>query len=102
MDKVTVFNNSPADQAAPFERDGFPWLHVVDLNGAVEGRAANAPAVREILNAVRFPVQLGGGIRTMANVEAWLEAGVSRVILGTVALTNPELVKEAARRFPKK
>jgi phosphoribosylformimino-5-aminoimidazole carboxamide ribotide isomerase len=102
MDKATVFNNSPADQAARFERDGFKWLHVVDLNGAIEGRAANAPAVREILRAVRFPVQLGGGIRTLDNVETWLEAGVSRVILGTIAVRDPALVKDAARRHPGK
>ena len=102
MDKATVFNASPADQAVRFETDGFEWLHVVDLNGAIEGRAVNAPAVKAILDRVSFPVQLGGGIRSMANVETWLEAGISRVILGTVALTNPDLVREAARRFPGK
>ncbi len=100
MDKATVFNNSPADQAARFARDGFEWLHVVDLNGAIEGRAVNADAVNAILNAVSIPVQLGGGIRTYEQVEAWIEAGVSRVILGTVAVENPELVKRAAREWP--
>jgi phosphoribosylformimino-5-aminoimidazole carboxamide ribotide isomerase len=100
MDKATVFNNSPADQAATFERAGFEFLHVVDLNGAIEGRAANGPAVRAVLNAVRFPVQLGGGIRSLANVATWLDAGIARVILGTIAVRDPALVKEAAKRFP--
>ena len=100
MDKATVFNNSPADQAATFERAGFEYLHVVDLNGAIEGRAANGPAVRAVLNAVRFPVQLGGGIRSLANVATWLDAGIARVILGTIAVRDPALVKDAARRFP--
>lgn len=100
MDKATVFNTSPADQAAAFERAGFEYLHVVDLNGAIEGRAANAPAVRAVLNAVRFPVQLGGGIRSLANITAWLEAGIARVILGTIAVRDPALVKDAAKRFP--
>ncbi len=102
MDKATVFNNSPADQAARFEAQGFKWLHVVDLNGAIEGRAVNGPAVRAILSATQNPVQLGGGIRTLANVEAWLEAGIARVILGTIAVRDPELVKGAARLFPGK
>ena len=100
MDKATVFNASPADQAQRFVRDGFSWLHVVDLNGAVEGRAVNVDAVTEILNAVSVPVQLGGGIRSFAQVEAWIEAGVSRVILGTVAVRDPDLVKRAARQWP--
>ncbi|MGE5566661.1 MAG: 1-(5-phosphoribosyl)-5-[(5-phosphoribosylamino)methylideneamino]imidazole-4-carboxamide isomerase [Parcubacteria group bacterium] len=100
MDKATVFNNSPADQARQFAKDGFEWLHVVDLNGAIEGRAVNGEAVNAILNAVSIPVQLGGGVRTYEQVEAWIEAGVSRVILGTVAVENPELVKRAAREWP--
>ena len=100
MDKATVFNASPADQARRFAADGFAWLHVVDLNGAIEGRAANAPAVEDILHAVSIPVQLGGGVRTYAQVEHWIEAGVSRVILGTVAVENPDLVKRAAREWP--
>ena len=100
MDKATVFDNSPADQAARFEQDGFSHLHVVDLNGAIEGRAVNGSAVRGILKAVKFPVQLGGGIRSIANIESWLEAGIARVILGTIAVRDPDLVKDAARRFP--
>ena len=100
MDKATVFNDSPADQASRFEAAGFEYLHVVDLNGAIEGKTANRPAVEAILSAVSFPVQLGGGIRTLANIESWLEAGIARVILGTIAVRDPELVKAAARRFP--
>ena len=100
MDKVTVFNDSPADQASSFEAAGFEYLHVVDLNGAIEGKTANRPAVEAILRSVSFPVQLGGGNRTIANVESWLEAGIARVIQGTIAVRDPELVKTAARRFP--
>ncbi len=100
MDQATVFNQSPADQAHRFVTDGFEWLHVVDLNGAIEGRSINAAAVDLILNAVSIPVQLGGGVRTMAGVEHWIEAGVSRVVLGTVAVRDPELVKRAAAAFP--
>ena len=100
MDKATVFNASPADQARRFATDGFAWLHVVDLNGAIEGRAVNGQAVEDILHAVSIPVQLGGGVRTYEQVEHWIEAGVSRVILGTVAVENPELVKRAARKWP--
>jgi phosphoribosylformimino-5-aminoimidazole carboxamide ribotide isomerase len=100
MDKATVFNASPADQAARFVADGFDWLHVVDLNGAIEGKAVNAAAVGDILRAVSIPVQLGGGIRDAAAIEGWIEAGVSRVILGTVAVIDPQMVKAAAARFP--
>ena len=100
MDKATVFNASPADQARRFVADGFEWLHVVDLNGAVEGRSVNSKAVEAILEAVSLPVQLGGGVRTLKAVEAWIEAGVSRVILGTVAVRDPQLVKAAARDWP--
>lgn len=100
MDKATVFNTSPAAQAEQFARDGFNWLHVVDLNGAIEGKPVNAEAVSAILNAVSIPVQLGGGVRDMASIERWIEAGVSRVILGTVAVRDPDMVREAARRFP--
>ena len=100
MNKATVFNSSPADQAAQFVKAGFDWLHVVDLNGAIEGQSMNAAAVEAILGAVSVPVQLGGGIRTLAGVEAWIEAGVSRVILGTVAVRDPELVRTAARAWP--
>ncbi len=100
MDKATVFNASPADQAQQFAKAGFDWLHVVDLNGAIEGRAANAEAVSAILEAVNVPVQLGGGLRTLAAIETWLEAGVSRVVLGTVAVRDPALVKRAAAAYP--
>ncbi len=100
LDTATVFNNSPADQAKTFAAAGFHWIHVVDLNGAVSGRAVNGSAVESILESVSIPVQLGGGIRTLADIERWIEAGVSRVILGTVAVTDPEIVKAAARAFP--
>ncbi len=100
MDRVTVFNNSPADQAARFKAAGFRHLHVVDLNGAIEGATANRPAVEAILAAVGgMPVQLGGGIRTLENIETWLDAGIARVILGTIALRDPQLVKQAAKEF---
>ena len=100
MDKATVFSDSPADQAAAFRASGFTHLHVVDLNGAFEGKAVNRDAVEAILQATDAPVQLGGGIRTRAQIDAWLEAGISRVILGTAALRDPELVKDAARALP--
>ncbi len=100
LDKATVFNNSPGDQARLWADGGFHWIHVVDLNGAVQGRAINGKAVEAILEAVSVPVQLGGGIRTLADIERWIEAGVSRVILGTVAVTEPHIVKEAARLWP--
>jgi len=100
LGQATVFNNDPAAQARTWAERGFHWLHVVDLNGAVEGRAANAGAVEAILHAVSVPVQLGGGIRSLADIERWIEAGVSRVILGTVAVKEPEVVREAARLWP--
>ncbi len=100
MNEATVFNTSPADQAAQFVKAGFSWLHVVDLNGAIEGQSMNAEAVQSILTTVSVPIQLGGGIRTLESVEAWIEAGVSRVILGTVAVRDPGLVKVAARQWP--
>jgi len=100
MDAATVFNDDPAAQARAFERQGFEWLHLVDLNGAIEGRPVNAAAVEAILAAVDLPVQLGGGIRDMGTIEGWLDRGLERVILGTVALTNPELVRAACKRFP--
>ncbi|MBY0407029.1 MAG: 1-(5-phosphoribosyl)-5-[(5-phosphoribosylamino)methylideneamino]imidazole-4-carboxamide isomerase [Rickettsiales bacterium] len=100
MDKATVFSDSPANQAAVFETQGFEWLHIVDLNGAFEGKPVNESAVKSILSRVKMPVQLGGGIRDMNMIAGWLEAGVSRVILGTIALRNPHLVKEACRLFP--
>jgi len=97
---ATVFNEDPADQAKTWVKAGFEWLHVIDLNGSAEGRAVNGGAVESILKSVSIPVQLGGGIRTLANIEGWIEAGVSRVILGTIAVRDPELVKKAARRWP--
>ncbi|MFO1122248.1 MAG: 1-(5-phosphoribosyl)-5-[(5-phosphoribosylamino)methylideneamino]imidazole-4-carboxamide isomerase [Hyphomicrobiales bacterium] len=100
MEQATVFNDDPAAQALLFERQGFSWLHLVDLNGAFAGQPVNAAAVEAILKAVSIPVQLGGGIRTMAQIEDWLARGIRRVILGTVALRDPQLVKDACRRFP--
>lgn len=100
MRAVTVFNDDPAAQAQSFAGEGFQWLHVVDLDGAVAGKPVNAEAVERILNAVAIPVQLGGGIRGEAQIEAWLAQGVRRVILGTAALRNPGLVKAACRAHP--
>jgi phosphoribosylformimino-5-aminoimidazole carboxamide ribotide isomerase len=100
MASATVFNDDPAAQARAFAEAGFKWLHCVDLNGAFEGRSANEDAIRAIREAVSLPVQLGGGIRDMKSVEFWLAAGITRVILGTAALTDPVLVKQAARAFP--
>jgi phosphoribosylformimino-5-aminoimidazole carboxamide ribotide isomerase len=100
MASATVFGTDPAAQAAAFAAAGCRWLHLVDLDGAFAGRPANAEAVAAILAAVAVPVQLGGGIRDMATVEAWLSRGVARVILGTAAVENPALVREAARAFP--
>jgi len=97
---ATVFNTSPADQARLWAQGGFHWLHVVDLNGAVSGRAVNRAAVEAVLNAVSVPVQLGGGIRTLNDIEGWIEAGVSRVILGTVAVREPAIVRQAAKAWP--
>ena len=100
MAEATVFNESPSAQARSFEDQGFEYLHVVDLNGAFAGESVNGAAVEAILAAVKFPVQLGGGIRTLAHVESWLSKGLARVILGTVAVRDPALVREAARKFP--
>ncbi|HEV8391706.1 MAG TPA: 1-(5-phosphoribosyl)-5-[(5-phosphoribosylamino)methylideneamino]imidazole-4-carboxamide isomerase [Dongiaceae bacterium] len=102
MSQATVFNLDPADQARRFAQAGAEWLHLVDLNGAFAGKPVNAAAVEAILEAVTIPVQLGGGIRHMAQIEDWLRRGVARIILGTVALKNPALVKEACRKFPGK
>ena len=100
MESATVYNPDPAAQASAFEAQGFEWLHVVDLNGAFEGASVNGRAVEAILAATRNPVQLGGGIRTLAHVENWLGRGLARVILGTVAVRDPALVREACRLFP--
>ncbi|MEP2435769.1 MAG: 1-(5-phosphoribosyl)-5-[(5-phosphoribosylamino)methylideneamino]imidazole-4-carboxamide isomerase, partial [Roseibium sp.] len=102
MDQATVFNDDPGAQAKSFEDQGFEWLHVVDLNGAFAGESVNGAAVDAILAATNNPVQLGGGIRTLEHIEAWLDKGITRVILGTVAVRDPELVKEACKRFPGK
>lgn len=102
MEQATVFNDNPAAQARIFEDQGFEYLHVVDLNGAFAGASVNGSAVEEILKTVDFPVQLGGGIRTLDHIETWLEKGLSRVILGTIAVRDPDLVKEACRKFPGK
>jgi len=100
MSAATVFGDDPAAQAAKFEAAGCAWLHLVDLNGAFAGMPVNAAAVEAILAAVTVPVQLGGGIRDMATIEMWLTRGLARVILGTVAVENPALVRQAARAFP--
>lgn len=100
MEAATVFGDDPAAQAEAFVNAGCQWLHLVDLNGAFAGRPVNGAAVEAILARVNVPVQLGGGIRDLATIGAWVEKGLSRVILGTVAVENPELVREAAREFP--
>ena len=100
MERATVFNDEPADQAATFARQGFAWLHLVDLDGAFAGRPVNAQAVEAILRRVTVPVQLGGGIRDMRTVEGWLAKGVARVIIGTAAVQDPDFVREAARLHP--
>ena len=100
MDQVTVFNEDPASQARSFEEQGFEWLHVVDLNGAFEGQPVNAGAVQSVIEAVHIPMQLGGGIRDLDTIVTWLEKGIDRVILGTAAVRDPALVREASRDFP--
>lgn len=100
MDKATVFNDSPADQAKAFQDQGFEYLHIVDLNGAFAGEPVNAGAVEEILKAITIPAQLGGGIRDLETIAMWLDKGIARVILGTVAVKDPDLVIEACKQFP--
>jgi phosphoribosylformimino-5-aminoimidazole carboxamide ribotide isomerase len=102
MQRATVFGTDPAAQARAFADAGFEYLHVVDLNGAFAGRSVNGDAVAAILSAVTIPVQLGGGIRDLEAIEGWLARGVTRVILGTVAVSDPGLVREAAQKFPGK
>ncbi|MET0357946.1 MAG: 1-(5-phosphoribosyl)-5-[(5-phosphoribosylamino)methylideneamino]imidazole-4-carboxamide isomerase, partial [Pararhizobium sp.] len=102
MAEATVYNPDPGAQAKAFEDQGFEWLHVVDLNGAFAGETVNGAAVEAILTATTNPVQLGGGIRTLGDIESWLARGLARVILGTVAVRDPALVKEACRLFPGK
>lgn len=100
MNKETIYNDDPSAQALEWARSGFSWVHVVDLDGAVNGAPANHSAVRKIIESIDVPVQLGGGIRTMAQIEKWLAEGVSRVILGTIAVRDPDLVKTACYEFP--
>lgn len=102
MNEATVYNTDPGAQARDFETKGFKWLHVVDLNGAFEGETVNGAAVEAILANTKNPVQLGGGIRTLDHIAHWLNKGISRVILGTIAVRNPDLVREACRQFPGK
>ncbi len=102
MEAATVFNDNPAAQARAFQDAGCEWIHLVDLNGAFAGEPVNGAAVEAILAAIDVPAQLGGGIRDMATIEGWIEKGLARVILGTVAVENPDLVREAARAFPGK
>lgn len=102
MSKATTFNESPSSQAKKFESEGAEWIHIVDLDGAFAGKSVNGEAVRTILDNVNIPVQLGGGIRNIENIKKWLELGVTRVILGTVAVKDPDLVIDACKRFPGK
>jgi phosphoribosylformimino-5-aminoimidazole carboxamide ribotide isomerase len=100
MSQATVFNDDPAAQARAFEQQGFAYLHIVDLNGAFAGKPVNGAAVEAILAAITIPAQLGGGIRDLATIEAWLSKGIRRVILGTIAVRNPALVRDACKLFP--
>jgi len=100
MDAATVFNDNPASQAVKFESEGCKWLHLVDLNGAFEGRPVNGSAVDAILQAISIPVELGGGIRDRETIAMWLDKGVARIILGTVAVRDPVLVRDACRAYP--
>jgi len=100
MDDATIYNDDPAAQAMQFKKLGFSWLHIVDLNGAFAGQPVNADAVSAILGATDLPVQLGGGIRDLQTIQRWIDRGVARVILGTVALRDPDLVRTAAREYP--
>lgn len=102
MAKAKIFNQNPASQALEFQNLGFKNLHLVDLDGAIQGHPINKQAVMEIVRNVNIPIQLGGGIRNLTQIENWLEIGISQVILGTIALKNPEIVKEACQRFPGK
>ena len=100
MDQATVYNTDPGNQAKAFQDQGFEWLHVVDLDGAFAGEAVNGEAVEKILAATSNPVQLGGGIRTLDHIEYWLDKGITRVILGTIAVRDPDLVHQACKQFP--
>ena len=100
FNQTTVFNDNPASQAKAFEKAGCQWIHVVDLNGALEGKPINGTAVDNIIKEISIPIELGGGIRDRATIDMWLEKGVSRVVLGTAALNSPQLVREACRAYP--
>ncbi|MEM6711543.1 MAG: 1-(5-phosphoribosyl)-5-[(5-phosphoribosylamino)methylideneamino]imidazole-4-carboxamide isomerase [Pseudomonadota bacterium] len=100
MEDATVYNTDPADQAAQFEAMGFSYLHMVDLNGAFAGTSQNGDAVSEIISRISIPIQLGGGLRDHAAIDSWLTKGIARVILGTISVRDPDLVKDAARRHP--
>lgn len=102
LTSATIYNDNPAQQAKTFQQEGFQWIHVVDLDGAANGMPSDASVVRHILEAVDIPVQLGGGIRTHAHIEHWMNAGISRVILGTAAVRDPDLVTQACKEFPGK
>jgi phosphoribosylformimino-5-aminoimidazole carboxamide ribotide isomerase len=100
MNASTIYNDNPVAQAQIFEKAGFKYLHMVDLNGAIEGRSVNAAVVNDVIRSISIPVQLGGGIRSIAAMERWFSAGVSRIILGTIAVRDPNLVREACKKFP--
>jgi len=102
MDRATIFNRDPGAQAMAFQDQGFQWIHVVDLDGAFAGKTANAGAVARILSSVSIPVQVGGGVRTLESIAYWLDAGATRVILGTAAVKDPAFVREAARLYPER
>lgn len=101
MNQATIFNDNPAKQAKLFEDEGFKFLHVVDLDGAFAGKSINEEAIKNIIKSIKMPIQLGGGIRSFDAIEYWLELGINRVILGTIAAKNPALVIEACKKFPK-
>ena len=102
MDDATIFNEDPAEQAIRFQTAGFPWIHVVDLDGAIAGKPQNAGAIAGILSRAVIPVQVGGGVRTMGAVSYWIDDGASRVVIGTAALKDPAFVREAAREYPER
>lgn len=102
MNKVTIFNDVASNQALEFQECGFKHLHIVDLDGAIEGKSVNTNTVKEILKKINIPTQLGGGIRNIKSIEQWINIGISRIILGTAALNNPDLVKQACKEFPNK
>src|SRR5690606_14266254 len=102
VETAAVYNLNPVEQALQFEKDGFPWLHIVDLNGATAGEVVNGQTVKDILNAVKIPIQLGGGIREMAQIDYLINTGVARVTIGTAALRDPDLVLKACQKYPGK